>query len=167
MTLNYPVGELLDQGLELAGSLQSASFVSKFFGSSFVGYVVVTLEGFSGLEEGVLFFREGFAVGAAYSFDAYDVAIFGDQAMSAFLNALSAQRAVADSVHLTKQQVDLVLALDQRTAVSRPWSGDGLEKKIPVAYNPAFAMRAAKGLTQVITPASDIMKKIGLGELSK
>jgi hypothetical protein len=84
-----------------------------------------------------------------------------------FLNAMASQKGIMDAIKLTKQQVDLVVALDERTALQKTVFPETIEKKIPPAYNPVFAQRALRGLERVITPASDIMKKIGLGELAK
>jgi hypothetical protein len=166
MVLNYPVGEMLAEGLALE-KIQPIAFLQKFFGSNFSGYVVATIEGYSGIEEGVLFFRDGNPVGAAFSYDNADTAVFGDEAAEMFFNALAAEKGIADVIRLTKQQVDLVVALDERTALQKTIFPETLEKRIPTVYNPEYAQRALRGLERVMTPASDIMKKIGLGELAK
>lgn len=164
MTLNYPVGETVEEGLELA-KIEKLSFLNKFFVPSFSGYIAVTIEGFSGIEEGVLFFREGTASGAAFCYDNFDIAVFGDVALESFFNSLAAQKGVIDVFRLSRQQIDLILALDERTSVNLPLTKIGIEKKIRKKYDSSFAQAAVKGLEQVITPSSDLLKKIGLGEM--
>ncbi len=166
MVLNYPVGEALAEGLALE-KIQPVAFLQKFFGGNFSGYVVATIEGYSGIEEGALFFRDGNPVGAAFSYDNVDISAFGDEAMGMFFNALASQKGIVDVVKLTKQQVDLVVALDERTGLQKTVFPETLEKRIPAIYSPMYAQQALRGLERIMTPASDIMKKMGLGELAK
>ncbi|MBU0635762.1 hypothetical protein KKE06_01935 [Candidatus Micrarchaeota archaeon] len=166
MALNYPVGDPIEEGLELE-KIEPHSFLAKLFVPNFSGYVVITLEGYSGIEEGVLFFQEGTGVGAAFSYDSFDTAVFGDTALNSFFNGLAAKKGVADVFKLSKQQVDLILALDERTAIRTPLVQDMVSKKIRNQYNASFAQAAVRGLDTVVTHSSDLLKKIGLGEMAK
>lgn len=166
MALNYPVGETVEEALELS-KIDPKEFVGRLLSSSFAGYMVVTIEGFSGIEEGVLFFRDNLLVGAAFSYDHYDLGVFGDVALESFFNALASKRGIVDVYRLTKQQLDLILALDERTAVARPIGKEGIDKKLRAKYDSFFGRQALQGMQKVVRPASDLIKKIGLGDIAK
>lgn len=165
MALNYPVGESMGEGLR-SDKLETASFLKTFFVPAFSGYVVVTAEGFAGMEEGVLFFRDGFPVGSAFSYDFFDVQVFGDASLDSFFNALAAKHGVVDVYRLSKQQIELILALDERTALNASFPAESLPKKVRSSYDPSFARSTVQGLDKMVTRSDELLKRIGLGGLS-
>jgi hypothetical protein len=161
MVLNFPVGETTEFLIPLSqfGLARLLEYQSRRFS----GYVVATIDGYSGIEEGLLFLSDGRVAGCAYSLDAPDVTVFGRTALPFFLNALLAPVGVADVYALSRQQLELILALDEKIVCEEP--PGGLKKTVPASFAPELVRSV---LPQASAPAShkkDLFKKIELTDL--
>ena len=63
--MNLPIGEVVSQGINLK-EVDGRRLVETFYDKNFSGYLVSTIEGFDGLEEGVLLFKGGSMAAAFY-----------------------------------------------------------------------------------------------------
>ncbi len=160
------MGELRQSGVPL-NRLNPVFLFSDLMDTRFSGFVVVTIEGFSGIEEGVVFFREGQLAGAAFSYDHPDVSVFGNAALDSAFNACLAKRGVLDVVSLSRQQVDLVLALEEKVAVSLSPVKADLAKKLAGPFSDRFAQTALRSTQQETVDRHELLKKLGLAELAK
>src|SRR3989344_7521386 len=82
MVLNFPVGDAV---VHLAPLSQfDAERVFELQKQKFSGYLVATIEGASGVEEGLLFLLEGKVVACAYSLDAFDIISYAQTGLQLF-----------------------------------------------------------------------------------
>ena len=149
-----PAGTIVEQGLILANT-NVKNKISSLVNEQFTGYVAVTIEGESGMEEGSLIMEKGHVVGSTYESMKEDTFLYGDEALKKTLNALVAHYGVMDISQLTYQQLQLVLALEEKIEVkSKP---KDISKSIPKTFSAKTGKEKKKG--------HDLFSKFGLSEL--
>jgi hypothetical protein len=149
--LNFPVGSVLFKG-SVPFDLVSVS--QKLSDQKFSGYLILTIRGHF-IEEGVLFFREGEISGAIVECLALQSTIKGTEAISYFLNETKGV-GFYHCVELTKSQVDLITAFDEKLLAPKIVLKD-LPKMIPNAFLPKFERAGEK---------KSALETYGLGELT-
>ena len=164
MAVNFPVGEVVQSRQLLSNSNPSALF-SDWIQTRFTGFVVLTIDGFFGIEEAVVFFRDGETIGSVYTYDFFDVTVYSQIALESSVNAFLAKHGVFDAVELSHQQVDLVLALDDRIRVRFPVKKADLESLFKEVFSPRFGKAALKFPAAPTGERHQLLKKLGLGEL--
>ncbi|HZX34604.1 MAG TPA: DUF2226 domain-containing protein [archaeon] len=163
--MNLPIGEVVSQGINLK-EVDGRRLVETFYDKNFSGYLVSTIEGFDGLEEGILLFKEGALAAAFYEYDFYGITVFGDSAVPQVFNSFAAKHVVADVVSLSNQQVDLVTAFNEKGKVSKNFSKSDVSRLIPRAFSEEFARNTLSEVVKEKESKKDIFKKLGLGGLS-
>ncbi len=163
MVLNFPVGEAAFSLVPLTQF--SSDRVFELQKQRFSGYIVATVDGFSGLEEGLLFLLEGKVVGCAYSLEYLDVVSFGSLGLAQFFNGLAAKHGIVDVYTLSKQQVELILALEDKIAVDEPLTG--LKSLVVSKYNPETVKKSIPKTSEADSHRFEVLKKFELGELYK
>ncbi len=164
MVLNFPVGDSVQQLMRLSDFRSDK--VLELLHNKFSGYVVVTISGITGIEEGLLFFLEGVVSGAAHTFDSSDSAVFGTHALELFFNALAAEKGIVETYALSRQQVELILALEEKISAEEPKRG--LSSLFVKSYSPELAQKLLP-----VQEASEelhkfeVLKKFGLSDLAK
>jgi len=149
-----PAGNVVEQGLVLANT-NIKNKISSLVNEEFTGYVAVTIEGEEGIEEGSLILQKGAVVGSTYELMKEDKLYFGEEAMKKTLNALAARFGIMDIAQLSQQQLQLVLALEDKIGLrKRP-------KDIVRSIPKTFSAKESKGTKE----DSDVFKKFGLSEL--
>lgn len=164
--MNLPVGDIISKGVNIR-EIDARKLIEGFYDKNFSGYIIATLEGFDGLEEGVLLFKEGFLAAALYEYDLYGVTVFGDGAVLHFFNALGAQYIVGDIVSLTNQQVDLITAFNDKSRLSRLVSKNDVSRLVPRAYSTELAKGVLSQFVKKEDSKKDIFKKFGLSSLGE
>lgn len=162
--MNYPVGELVEQGIALE-QFKLLPKLGELNSLDFDGYIVLTIDGIAGIEEGVLFLRKGVAVGAAYEYLKFGKTVFGEEALRRFLNAYKARQGILDVCKLSRQQVDLIIAFDERIALEQRLAAKDLSKLTPKEYNSSLAESALGNLLESRESKQALFKRFGLGAI--
>jgi hypothetical protein len=130
--LNFPVGSVLSKGDS------PFDFVSKaweFAEKQFNGYVILSVSGHY-IEEGAVFFKEGELIGCIVECLAVGKTIKGVEALPYFYNETQGA-GFYHCVELSKSQVDLVTAFDEKILVPKINLKE-LANSIPSAFSPKF-----------------------------
>jgi hypothetical protein len=162
--MNLPVGAAKETGLQLSqeGLSQTALALSR---EGFTGYLVLTIEGVKGVEEAVLFFKGFEIIGTIYEFSRYNKTIYGDEAFKLSLNAGAAEHGVMDVYSLTKQQLDLVLAFNNKILLRAPVGIRTLHSHKVKAFKSELSEKYLTGLIQKKHSKLEVLKRFGLGRL--
>lgn len=164
--MNLPVGELLEHGV----SLEQADFKKKAFSlmdSRFSGYIALTIEGSHGLEEAILLFRQGVPAGAFYTYFQHSLTIFGLEALKHCMNASKAQFGVLDVNKLSGQQVELVLAFNDKVAFEKKTAKRDIERLVPKKFDSSLEKQAAEHAVETGERKESVFEKFGLAEIMK
>lgn len=160
--MNLPVGELIEEGIELS-SINPKQKLEELADKIFSGYIVTLIEGFDGLEEGVLIFKKGILIAAAHEYCKYGITVFGDVSLEQVTNAMRAKYGVSDLISLTVQQADLVTAFNDKLRLTRDYSKGDLAKIIPKKYSTSPAEKTLSQVLKKEESKHDLLKRFGLG----
>ncbi|MCX8189636.1 MAG: DUF2226 domain-containing protein [Candidatus Diapherotrites archaeon] len=130
---------------------------------AFTGYIVVTIQGIDGMEEGAILFRNGIIVGAGYEFMKSGTTIDGTDAFEIVLNAFKAKAGIIDIYSLSLQHMDLVIAFHEKMLIKAKIDPKTLQKLYPKEFSDRFAKAVIK--QQEEQSKYDVFKKIGLPEM--
>ena len=133
--MNIPLGTVEEEHISFSDSDPFAK-LKKLTGSGFAGYLVATIEGISGLEEGVLLIRDQEVVGTVFSALRLNKQLHGVKSLRLVLNLLKAKKGVFDVNKLSKQQIDLIIAFNEKLRLAKPLSLEMLSKLEPKTYAP-------------------------------
>lgn len=132
--------------------------------SGFNGYLVATAEGFSGMEEGLLMVRGSAIVGAIFDALRLDKQLYGLSALRLVLNLLRAENGVYDVNKLSSQQIDLIIAFNEKVKLPKPIEASVLSKLRPPAYSTELVSRALSVRRESDSKAN-LLSKLGLGSI--
>lgn len=130
---------------------------------SFTGYIVVTIDGVDGIEEGALLMRNGIIVGAGYEYMKHNTTIEGNNALEIVLNAFKAKHGIIDIYALALQHMDLVIAFHEKMRISANIDPKNLQKLYPKEFSDKYAREIIKQKEELTK--YDIFKKVGLPEM--
>ena len=164
--VNLPVGEIISRGVNIR-EIDVKKLIEGFYEKEFSGYMITALEGFDGLEEGVLLFKAGSLNAAFYEYDLHGVTVFGDIAISHIFNSLAAPSSVADIVSLSDQQVDLITAFNEKSRLARKVAKNDIPRLMPKAYSADLAKSVLSQYVKKEESKKDIFKKFGLTSLGE
>ena len=136
--MNFPVGEVVGSGpspFDLAGTMKSLQ------DKRFNGYIILAVRG-NFIEEGVLFFRDGAVTACVVECLGADKLIKGNDAVLYFANQ-SKGKGFSQVVSLSRSQVDLVLAFDEKLLLDKIDLKD-IPKLIPSAFASMFSRVAVQ-----------------------
>ena len=163
--MNLPVGDIVSKDINMR-EIDNRKLIEGFYDKSFSGYLVFSLDGYDGIEEGVLLFKDGFLTAAFYEFDLHDITLFGDSAIPHVFNAIMAPGIVGDIVALTNQQVDLITAFNDKAKLKKPIGRKDFKWLIPKAYSSELSAGVLNQFTKKEEPKKDILRKFGLSGLT-
>jgi len=148
--MNFPVGDVVGKG---ASPFDLVGEVRKLNSDRFSGYIILSVRG-DFVEEGVLFFRDGLIVACSVECLAVQKLIKGVEGLEYFANE-SRGLGFYQCVSLTKSQVDLVLAFDEKLL-----AGDVDLKNFPKLIPPTFLRRFSS-----VAEKKSALDAYGLGDL--
>ncbi len=148
--MNFPVGNVVLKG---DSPFDFSSAALKLSEKKFNGYVILTVKG-NFIEEGAIFFREGEIVACMVECLVAEKSLKGNESLEYFFNQTRGL-GYYHCVELTRSQVDLVTAFDEKLLVSKI-DLKGLPRMIPFAFSPKFEGSEQK---------TDALETYGLGEL--
>ena len=139
--------------------------VEELLDKNFIGYAVLTIEGLDGVEEGIVFFQEGTVIGAIYEFTKYGVQTFAKDALPAVFNAAAAEHGIIDAYSLSKQQMELVGAFQDRMVLEKPLEKKAILKFKSKEYSDYYAKKFLGTKLKSEETRAEILKRFGLGKL--
>ena len=149
--MNFPVGEVIAKAYLPVNFNTILSELEKI---NFNGYIIQSVKG-SVIEEGALFFRDGKINACIIECLSANATLKGDGAFNQFLNETCGQ-GFFQTVKLTRTQVDLVTAFDEKILIKAEVNLKELAKLIPDSFKDKFNIPIEK---------EDILNKYGLGSL--
>ncbi|HLD58644.1 MAG TPA: DUF2226 domain-containing protein [archaeon] len=164
--MDLPFGELMEKNLLLKQSNIREKIVS-LLEKQFSGYLVLTVEGISGFEEGAILVHQNNVIGAVFDYLRFDKKLFGEEALPHFFNACRAERGIFDIIALSKQQIELIIAFNEKIELRTRLSSKEMAKAIPEKFNPALAEKFLGSQLFRKESKLDVFKKIGLAEFSR
>lgn len=164
--MNLPVGEIISKGVNLR-EIDVRKLIEGFYEKEFSGYLITALEGFDGIEEGVLLFKAGVLSAAFYEYGLHGVTVFGDLGVLHMFNSLAAPFIIGDIVSLSDQQVDLITAFNEKSKIARAVTKNDIQKLIPKAFSPEPAKGVLSQFVKKEESKKDIFKKFGLTALGE
>ncbi len=162
--MDLPLGVPLQQSLKTA-NVDMLNTILELMKKQFTGYIVVTINGYDGIEEGAILFRKGVIIGAGYEFMKYGVTIEGNDAFKIVLNAFKAKHGVIDIYSLTTQHMDLLTAFHEKMLISLKIEPKNLKKIYPREFSDRYAKDVIKQQEEVTK--YDIFKRAGIAGITE
>jgi len=157
-------GRLVEQALSLSEKSFSNSVI-ELIKKQFSGYTNLTIEGFDGLEEATLIFREGKIIASVYEYLKYGVIVNGNSAIAQVFNAGSAELGVFDVVSFRSTDAELTIAVNPKIRISVDVSSSDVNKLTHKGFNPAYARKVLSMVMKTSSHRPELMKKLGLGDM--
>ena len=130
--MNFPVGEVSGKG---SAPFDFAEKAQELLSKSFNGYLVLSVRGHF-VEEGAIFFKGGEIIGCIVECLAAERTLKGNEALEFFYNQTKG-RGFFHLVGLTRSQVDLVTAFDEKLLVNKIDLKE-LPKTLPLVFSVKF-----------------------------
>ena len=148
--MNFPVGEVAGKGnVPFDLTLKAQEVLSK----SFNGYLVLSVRGHF-IEEGAIFFKGGEIIACIVECLAAERTLKGNEALEFFFNQTKG-RGFFHLVSLTRSQVDLVTAFDEKLLVNKIDL-----KELPKMLPSVFSVKFEKQINE-----KNVLDSYGLSEL--
>ena len=148
--MNFPVGEVAEKGsVPFDFSIKVQEVLSK----SFNGYLVVSVRGHF-IEEGTIFFKGGEIIACIVECLAAERTLKGNDALEFFFNQTKG-KGFFHLVNLTRSQVDLVTAFDEKLLVNKIDL-----KELPKLIPSVFSVKFEKPISE-----KNVLESYGLSEL--
>ncbi|HLC48091.1 MAG TPA: DUF2226 domain-containing protein [Candidatus Norongarragalinales archaeon] len=160
--MNLPPGIIVKTGIDTA-TIDFAALLRELKDKVFNGYLAITVEGASAIEEGIVVFDNGKVVASFYEYFKYNKQVLGDLAFQRVMNAAASKHGVADIFQLTNDQVQLILAFNEQ-AICLPSEGD-IKKLRSESFSPLFEEQIKDG--EGTGTKTELLKKFKLGDVEK
>ena len=141
--MDLPLGASLREGLK-TGESDLHQIMTNMVRNEFSGYLICTIEGPTGIEQGALLFKKGNTVGAYYEFISQAVEVSGDSAVRLVLNSFAAKNGVIDINTLSIQQIDLITAFQEKILTSEGIDEKRLARLYPKQFDSGLASQYVK-----------------------
>jgi hypothetical protein len=164
--MNFPTGNPEKEGLIVKNENWRKN-LTELANNSFTGYIVTTIQGPEEMEEGVLAFSKGKAVACYYEYMQKATEISGEPAIKHFFNSLNAEHGIAEIYALTKQQVELITSFNETIKLPKEYSKLEWERFFSSEFSSKLSDTTIFEKKPKEESPMDILKRIGLGKLSK
>jgi hypothetical protein len=159
--MNLPMGNAIFKGKTLKEN-SFLSAIEELHKKAISGYLVLTSHSPSGMEEGVLLYRNGEITGSVFSFLKFNETLFSNDAARLLMNAAQSEYGVFDAITLSKQQAELVLAFNDKMAFEKLLSPKDLSKLAPKKYESSLVERYVGEKLKLEESRIDVLKRFGL-----
>ena len=166
--MGLPAEDIKEQGIILFGSKTIKEKIVEFLPKG-SGYIVLTIDGYDGLEEGIIVFKGGNLYAAMYEYLKYGITVLGDLALARFFNAVSAKNGVIDVFNLSQDQVELAFKITNERALLTKTTlkfGD-LDRLIPKQYDESLAQNVLSKIAKKYEDKFDVLGKFNLTKLGE
>lgn len=141
--MDLPLGTSLRSGIKTRETNMQQIIVNMLT-KGFSGYIVSTIEGLHGIEQGIFLFKKGSILGAYFEFVSRSVEVSGDSAVKLVLNSFLAPKGIIDINALTVQQIDLITAFQEKILISEEIDTKKLSKIYPKKFDSELAKKYIK-----------------------
>ena len=162
--MNIPVGTVEAEHLSFAET-DPFRKAKQLMQSGFSGYLVANAEGFSGMEEGLLMFKESQVVGAVFDALRLNKQVYGVPALRLALGLLKVPKGIFDLNRLSRQQIDLIIAFNEKIRLPKPVDLAMLSKLEPKSYSPELVSQGLSMEADSSDAKAKLLKKLGLGSI--
>jgi hypothetical protein len=160
--MGLPAEDIKQQGLELKDKRMIKELIASFLPTK-SGYVVLTIEGYDGLEEGTIVFKGGSLYASMYEYLKYGITVLGDLALTRFFNAVAVKIGVIDVFDLSQDQAELAFKItNERALLTKGLKFGDLDKLIPAEYDDALAQKVLSHVIKKYEDKFDVLGKFGL-----
>lgn len=165
--MGLPAEDLKQQGIVLTNPKIIKEKISEFLPKG-SGYIVLTIDGYDGLEEGVIVFKGGNLYAAMYEYLKYGITVLGDLALARFFNAVAAKNGVIDIFNLSQDQVELAFKItNERALITKTLKFGDLERMIPKQYDESLAQNVLSKIAKKYEDKFDALGKFNLTKLGE
>ncbi|MDD5148572.1 MAG: DUF2226 domain-containing protein [Candidatus ainarchaeum sp.] len=164
--MDLPVGEFIESGIVSKSGIVKEK-LDALLETEFSGYIVLTIEGRGGIEEGALLIQQNRIIGAIFDYLNFNRKVFGDTAVSHFFNAAAADFGNMDIIALSKQQIELIIAFNEKIELSRPILQKDLARINLDKYTPKLAEGFLGNDLLKNESRFDVFRKVGLAEFTR
>jgi len=162
--MNLPVGEAVARMVSFDES-RADERIAQLLNAGFSGYVVATAEGLAGIEEAVLLIRGNAVIGAIFEAVKSGAIFFGLDALRLSLNLLKAKKGVFDVNALSSQQIDLIIAFNEKVQLLQPVDMQTFGRLLPAEYRPQLVHDVLHGSQGPADDKEKVLKRFGLGSI--
>ena len=162
--MNIPVGDVEEKQVSFAEQPPFEK-AKKLMQLGFDGYLVATIEGASGMEEGLLLIKQNQVVGAFFDAIRAKKQLYGLSALRLALTLFKAKKGVFDVNRLSRQQVDLILAFNEKIALPKPLDLPMFSKLEPSSYRADLVSKELAIDSGAKDTRYNILKKLGLNSI--
>ena len=168
--MGLPPGTIQEQGIKL----KEINFKNKLFElvkQKFTGYLALTIDGFDGLEEGIVIFKDGALEGSTYEYLKYGITVLGDYAFPQVCNATASDYGIIDIIKLNSRQVELIVSLNTKIQIRKQIKGKDLDKLIPKKFDSGYAEKVLKSVLEKTETSNagkeDLFKRLGISDIQR
>lgn len=162
--MNIPVGTVVESQVSFAEKQPFAS-LKQLLQSGFEGYMAATIEGVSGLEDAIIMLRGKEIVAAVFDAVRANKQFYGIDGLKLSLNLLKGQKGVFDLCRLSKQQIDLIIAFNEKVALPKPIDAGMLSRLEPSAYSAELVSKQLAVDVGASDSRTNLLKKMGLSSI--
>ena len=162
--MNIPVGRVEEKHLRFSDT-DPFDKLKQLMESEFDGYLVATVEGISGMEEGLLMLRKKLIVGAVFDALRLNKQLYGVEALRLTFNLLKAKKGIFDVNKLSKQQIDLIMAFNEKMRLAKEVDKSMLSKLKPSSYRESLVSKELAVDFNAPDTKHNLLKKLGLGSI--
>ncbi|MBN1941122.1 MAG: DUF2226 domain-containing protein [Candidatus Diapherotrites archaeon] len=164
--MDLPVGSILAKNLILK-EINLENKINSFLEKDFRGYLVLTAAGRAGIEEGAILIQKNELIGAVFEYLRFKKRVYGELALRHYFNAAKADFGVMDVVSLSKQQIELIIAFNEKIELAKHLTSKEIAKIVPRAYDAKTAESFLGDELQKQESRFDVFKRVGLAEFSR
>ena len=161
--MNLPAGEPVETGIDVK-DVDLRKTLLNFFNASLNGYLCVMIEGYDGVEEGVLVFKAGHPVAASYEYLKHDKSVAGEGALSRVFNAVTAPSGIVDVYSMSKEQTDLVISFNADAVFKKILGKSDIEALATQQYTEKYAIESV-GVKEKPFSKREVLKRYRLEEI--
>lgn len=153
--MDLPAGTKLEEGLETSAINFQEKLVD-LMSRDFNGYIIITIEVSDNINEAILLMKKGILIGAYYEYNK-EKNEFGEKALPLALNAGLAPYGIIDINSLSGQQLDLIIAFQEKIVLETEVRQKDLTKLMPKQYTPVLT-----SVQKTEKSKDELFKKLGL-----
>lgn len=162
--MELPSGEPVELGIALK-NFKIRAVLNELGKNAFSGYLAVTIDNVTGMEEGAVLFRGGNITAAVYEYGKLKVTNYGETAFKECMNALHAENGVVDIYQLTRQQAELIVAFKDKMSVTRNLKE--MDAEVNAVFSEKFNGEATKQAGGSEQSKIALLKQFGLADVNK
>jgi len=159
--MKVPTGEPVERGRKVE-KISPKHTVHSLLDSDFTGYNTITIHGETGLEEGIIVYKNGEVIGSEYIYFKYNKSYRAEEGLKRSMNALNSNNGIMDTYKLSSHQLQLTKTMNEESMLTEPKTKEELE--LPTSFSTEYEEELMKEETKELTQ-DQLLKKYGLTEL--